>query len=214
MMTVSSQIETRETALPEENLPSQRRCLVSGLVTDKSALVRFVLSPDGEVTPDIAARLPGRGLWVTATRAAVEEASAKNLFSRAAKTKARVPEGLADLTENLLRRHALGLLGLARSAGAAVMREALVLEAQSAGALAGILLASDAGGDIRKKLMRANLFFDGFTRDELGAALGRGDCAVVGLRAHALTDKLCGELARLRGFQKHPSIQAERNGKQ
>ena len=173
--------------------------------------MRFVLSPDGEIVPDIAARLPGRGLWVGADRALIDEASRKNLFSRAAKTKVRVPDDLAGLTARLLRRHCLSLIGLARSAGAAVLREATVLEALSARKLTGVILASDAGGDIRKKTQRVPLIYDGFTREELSAAVGRENCAVVGLCDHALTDKLIGELARLRLLAVDETIPNARN---
>lgn len=197
MTTVSNQVQNEASALPAEILPSQRRCLMTGEVQPKSALVRFVLSPSGDIVPDIAERLPGRGLWVCARRDVLQQAVAKNPFSRAAKTQARVPADLLALTETLLARRCLELLGLARSAGAVVMRESVVIEAQANGSLAGILLAADAGGDIRKKMARANLLSARFTRTELGAALGRDNCAICGLRPHPLTEKLGGELVRL-----------------
>ena len=200
MTTVPNQVLNETAQMAGDCLPSQRRCLVTGEVKAKSDLVRFVLGPAGEVVPDITERLPGRGLWVSADRATLEDSCKKNLFSRAAKAQAKVPEGLVDLTEKLLARRCLELLGLARSAGAVVMREPLVIEAQAAGTLMGILLAADAGGDIRKKMMRANLLSSRFTREQLGAALGRSESAVVGLRAHPLTEKLSGELVRWHGL--------------
>ena len=54
---------------------------------DEARLIRFVAGPDGVVAPDLARKLPGRGLWVAADRASVETAAKKNLFSRAAKAK-------------------------------------------------------------------------------------------------------------------------------
>ena len=61
--------------------PRERRCLVTGEVRPKAALVRFVVSPDGAIVPDIAERLPGRGLWLTARRDIVAAAVAKRLFA-------------------------------------------------------------------------------------------------------------------------------------
>src|SRR5690348_8182333 len=95
----------------------ERRDIVSGEVMDEAALIRFVAGPDGLVVPDLARKLPGRGLWVAATREAVETAARKNLFARAAKAQLRAPGDLAPQVEILLRKRLLSALGLARKAG-------------------------------------------------------------------------------------------------
>jgi predicted RNA-binding protein YlxR (DUF448 family) len=77
----------------------ERRCIVTGDVQPKAGLVRFVVSPEGMVVPDLAGKLPGRGIWVTADRTAIETAAKKGLFSRAARMPVTVPEGLAGLVE-------------------------------------------------------------------------------------------------------------------
>ena len=41
---------------------------MTGAVMPKDALLRFVLAPDGQVVPDLAGKLPGRGIWVTPRR--------------------------------------------------------------------------------------------------------------------------------------------------
>ena len=64
---------------------TSRRCLVTGIVRPKPELLRFVVDPHGQIVPDIAGKLPGRGLWLTAQRAIVAEASSKRVFARAAK---------------------------------------------------------------------------------------------------------------------------------
>jgi len=184
---------------PEVSSPSARRCLVSLEVKPKSELVRFALDPSKTIVPDIACKLPGRGLWVTADAALIDEAIQKNLFSKAAKTKVIVPADLKDQIEQLLARRCLDLLGLAKAAGAVVAREQKVLEALSSHELEGILLACDAGNDIKKKTQRIKCFSNLMTRDALGAALGREQAAVVGLRPHSLTKKLKQELARWQG---------------
>ena len=63
----------------------ERRCIVTGESQPKVGLVRFCLGPDGQVVADILNRLPGRGFYVTADRAAIEKAAKK----AARKTSAR-----------------------------------------------------------------------------------------------------------------------------
>ncbi len=96
----------------------ERRCIVSGESGGKDGLIRFVLDPEGQVVPDLAEKLPGRGLWVTAVREMVEKAALKGHFAKAAKAPAKAAPELADLVERLLARRAADALGLARKAGA------------------------------------------------------------------------------------------------
>ena len=95
----------------------ERRDIVSGEVMDEARLVRFVVGPGAVVAPDIARKLPGRGLWVAADRASLEIAARKGLFARAAKAKVSAPPDLADQVELLLLRRLLSALGLARKSG-------------------------------------------------------------------------------------------------
>src|SRR5690606_16912226 len=74
--------------------------------------------PDGAIVPDIASKLPGRGAWVRADKASIEQAAKKGAFARAFKTSVKVPDDLAERTEALLARRCLDLLGLMRRAGA------------------------------------------------------------------------------------------------
>ncbi|MFA6280123.1 MAG: RNA-binding protein [Bdellovibrionales bacterium] len=181
--------------------PAERRCLVTGESKAKSDLIRFVVGPANVVVPDLTLRLPGRGLWVSATREALTRAITKNLFSRAAKTKVTVPPDLLDQVETLLARRCLSLLGLAKGAGAIVTGQPQIEHALSHSGLASILLAADAGRDCRKKLSRAHVTEAGFSRTELGAALGHDHLASVGLKPHALTEKLQKECARWQGVR-------------
>ena len=73
-----------------------RRCLATRAVRPKSALLRFVVGPDGTLVPDLAGRLPGRGLWITPERDIVASAAAKNLFAKAARERVVVPSDLVD----------------------------------------------------------------------------------------------------------------------
>ena len=98
----------------------QRTCIATGETGAPERMIRFVVGPEGDVVPDLARRLPGRGLWVKAERAAVERAVAKNLFARAARASVKPAADLAERVERLLLERALADLSRARRAGRAV----------------------------------------------------------------------------------------------
>jgi hypothetical protein len=129
-----------------------RRCVVAGAVMPRAALIRFVVSPEGVLVPDIGAELPGRGLWLSARRDIIEMAVAGKQVARAARRNVIVPDDLAGRVEGLLARHCLELIGLARRAGEAVAGFEKVrewLRSRPAGAL---LAASDGAADGRGRL--------------------------------------------------------------
>ena len=121
----------------------QRRDLVSGAVQDEDRLIRFVAGPDGAVVPDLARKLPGRGLWVAADRKSVQTAAAKGGFSRSAKAKLAAPSDLADQVEALLHKRVLDGLGLARRAGDLTLGFEKVSAAIAGGKVAWLIEASD-----------------------------------------------------------------------
>ena len=98
----------------------ERRCLVTGETGPKAGLIRFVIGPDDVVVPDVLGKLPGRGLYVTADRAALQAAVKKRAFARGARRAVTVPEGLVDTVEAALARRVIDLVSMARKAGNAV----------------------------------------------------------------------------------------------
>ena len=182
-----------------------RRCLATGTLRPKAELVRFVLAPDGTVVPDINERLPGRGLWLTASRDIVASASAKGLLAKAARAAVTAPADLADQVEGLLARRCRDLLGVARRAGQATAGFEKV-RAWLAGGKAGLLLeASEGSADGRRKLraLAGDVPVIGVLRgDELGPALGRDHAVHVAVKAGKLAEMLMREAARLSGFRK------------
>jgi predicted RNA-binding protein YlxR (DUF448 family) len=120
-------------------------------------MIRFVVGPEGDVVPDLARRLPGRGLWVKADRATVERAVAKNLFARAARASVKPAADLAERVERLLLERALADLGRARRAGRAVAGFVKV-EQMVGQRRAGLLIVADeADGDGLGKLKATGL---------------------------------------------------------
>nr|WP_323778115.1 RNA-binding protein [Amylibacter sp.] len=186
-----------------------RRCIATGEVQPCTGMFRFVLSPDGVVTPDLAERLPGRGIWVSADRAALDLAIKKKLFSRAAKTQATIPDGLLEMLEQLMVRRLVDLISLARRGGNAICgfektKGALISEA------ALVLLQSKDGSDPQKSKLRPpsgqNTYISCLTASELGLAFGRDYVIHAALVGGGLTKSVKREAARLAGLRGRDAI--------
>src|SRR5690348_7662041 len=134
---------------------SERTCALSREVRPVDELIRFVLAPSGEVVADVKRKLPGRGLWVTATRDAVGQAVKRNVFARGFKRDVRAPADLAAQTERMLERAALDALAIAGKAGMVATGFAKVEAALAKGAVSALIHASDAAPDGRRKLSAA-----------------------------------------------------------
>ncbi|MER2265017.1 RNA-binding protein [Methylobacterium oxalidis] len=165
---------------------SERTCIVSRAAGSPDGMIRFVLGPDGAVVPDLRARLPGRGAWVTARRAVVAEAARRRLFQRAFRTKtAEAPDDLADRIAAALREDLRQGLALANKAGCVVAGFAKVEGAiADRPGVAAVIHASDASADGRRKIAAALHrrhgdaisrvpIVDDLSGDELDMALGR-----------------------------------------
>ena len=164
---------------PERDDRRARKCIVTGQVLPEEKLIRFAAGPEGVVVPDVARKLPGRGLWVEANRGAVDQAVKKNAFSRAAKAQLKAPADLADQVENLLGQRILQGLGLARRAGELTWGYDRVSTAIAAGRAAWMIEASDGASDGRRKLLQIAARQDvpprligAFSEAEIGLALG------------------------------------------
>ncbi|WP_298915092.1 RNA-binding protein [uncultured Algimonas sp.] len=199
--------------------PSERRCVASGAVRDPSAMVRYVLSPDGDVVADVYGKLPGRGAWVTAAEEPVRTAVQKGGFNRGFKAKVRADaDALVAQTRTQLRRRLLGQLTMARKAGRLVFGEAGVREPAARGDVALRIEASDGAADGRGKLRTLSLatarelseqglrrpdppVVGCFTAEEIGAALGRDPVVHAALLAGPMVADIMAGARRLAGFE-------------
>src|SRR5258705_12552751 len=103
---------------PRKIVPgSERFCASTGMVRPVDDMIRFVLSPDGSAVPDLKRRLPGRGIWITATRDALKAAIARKAFARGFKRDVRLARDLVETTERLIEQAALDALAIAHKAG-------------------------------------------------------------------------------------------------
>ena len=186
----------------------QRRDLVTGEVLVEDRLIRFVAGPEGAVVPDLARKLPGRGLWVAADRASVQTAARKGLFARSAKAKLTPSPDLADQVDDLLARRVLDGLGLAKRAGDLVSGFEKVAAALSAGRVAWLIEASDGAADGRRKIMAAARkspkspqVMGVYGAVELGLALGRENVIHTAFLAGRGADRWTFDVLRLSGFR-------------
>jgi len=170
-----------------------RRCIVTRQALEKPAMIRFVVDPEGRVTPDLKERLPGRGLWVTATREALDQAVAKHAFSKAAKQSVKVGPDLAERVRDLAKREVAELLGLARKSGQLVAGFEKVEAALRADKVRVLVAASDGAEDGRGKLAR--IAGSGveicapLTAAELAQALGREHAVHAAIKAGGIAEK-------------------------
>jgi predicted RNA-binding protein YlxR (DUF448 family) len=186
----------------------ERRDIVSGEVMPEARLIRFVAGPDGDVVPDLGRSLPGRGLWVEATREAVDAAARRGLFSRAAKAKLAAAPDLADQVEKLLERRCLERLGLARRAGALTWGYEKASAAIASGKVAWMVEASDGSPDRRRKLLqiarkqsRPPRLCGCFTSEQLGLATGAGHVIHLVFLAGRWAGRWSDDIGRLAAFR-------------
>ncbi len=182
----------------------ERRCIVTGESGPKPGLVRFVVGPEAQVVPDVLGRLPGRGIWVSADRAAIEKAAAKGLFSRAARRQVTAPADLADQVEAGLTRRVVDLISMARKAGEAVTGFEKVKDWLVAGRAAVLIQASDGSAREAARLRPPEgeaSFIGCLTAGEIGLSFGRERAIHGALAAGGLTERIVEDAARLAGLR-------------
>ena len=130
----------------------ERLCAATRTVQPVADLIRFVVGPGGEAVPDVKSKLPGRGIWVTGTRAALDEAIKRKAFTRGFKREVRLPPNFVDRTERLLERAVLDALAVAGKAGSVAAGFAKAEAALGHEEVVGLLHAAGASSDGTRKL--------------------------------------------------------------
>jgi predicted RNA-binding protein YlxR (DUF448 family) len=184
---------------------AERKCIATGEVQPKFGLIRFVVGPDAQIVPDIAGKLPGRGIYVAADRAALDKAVAKKLFARGAKMPVQVRDDLVDQVERQLARRVVDLIALSRKSGRAVAGYEKVkgwLQMEEAQVL---IQAVDGSGRGKSKLSTPHFgtYIGWLTADELGLAFGRETVIHGALASGGLTQRVVEEANRLRGVREN-----------
>lgn len=180
-------------------------CIVTRVVKDEAQLIRFVRSPQGLAVPDLARKLPGRGVWVSLDRAVLGEAVRKRLFSRGFAAETTLPPDLPDIVSRQLRQQALALLSLAKKAGEAVSGFMKVEDMLGRGRAKLMFHGTDAALDGCRKLDKlAGPEVDRivlFDRRELDLAFGRPNVVHAAVAKGGLAEKLSAAVRRIEMFE-------------
>jgi predicted RNA-binding protein YlxR (DUF448 family) len=196
-----------------------RQCAVTRAQKPVDDLIRFVPDPEGRIVPDLARRLPGRGVWVDATRQAVENAVRRRAFARSLKRPVVVPEDLPDQVERLMARRLAEAVSLANKAGLLVAGFAKVHELIERGRAVLLIHAADAAEDGASRLSRklkallgperaAEAIVTDLTGPQLDLAIGRSNVVHAAASEGGASRRIHQEARRLRRYRSgNPSEQ-------
>ncbi|TPE52746.1 RNA-binding protein [Amaricoccus solimangrovi] len=195
-MTRGGRVKTRD--------EPERRCLVTRETGPKAGLIRFVVGPDDEIVPDLAEKLPGRGLWVTAEAAVLAQAVKRGAFSRGAKRPVKAPPDLVARVEAMLAGRVVDLIALARKAGEGIAGFEKVKAALVADEVALLIQAADGSARGRSELRPpdgAESLVSCLSGHELGLAFGRDSVIHAAVLRGGLSERIRIEASRLAGFR-------------
>ncbi len=188
----------------------ERFCIATRATRPVEKMIRLVIAPNGEAVPDLKRNLPGRGVWVTATRKALDQAIKASAFARAFRREVRVAADLAGRTEGLLENAVLDGLAVARKAGLVALGFTKIENALARDRIVALLHAAEAATDGVKKLDAA-LRQSGqagsvtvtriLSAAQLDLALGRPNVIHAALLAGQASDTFMARLRRLEGFR-------------
>jgi uncharacterized protein len=189
----------------------ERFCAATGTVKPVAEMIRFVVAPDGAAVPDLKRRLPGRGVWITATRQALATAVARKAFARSFRRDVRVAPDFVAVTERLLEQAALDSLAMAHKARRVAIGFGQVEAALARGTVRALLHAAEAAPDGVRKLKSGRargpgeggniVVIDGFTSAQLDLALGRSNVIHAALLAGPESAAFLARAQRLERFR-------------
>ncbi|MBO7332901.1 MAG: DUF448 domain-containing protein [Alphaproteobacteria bacterium] len=180
----------------------ERHCIVTGEPVAREMLIRFVIGPDNIVYPDIHEKLPGRGMWVTASHNKLSEAIKRQRFYRSAERSGfKVPHDLIETVEKLLKEDCLKLVGLANKSGCVCFGFEKIKEKLKTEDFLCLLEATDGSEKEQMRLGVKDLpIFRFFTKEEIGNAIGQTFCVHLALKKCIMAQNLITHLKRLKAF--------------
>ena len=189
-----------------------RRCIVTRSELPPDDLIRFVADPSGLIVPDIARKLPGRGVWVTGQRSALEAAIKAGAFAKSLKRQVKVSPDLPEVIDALFVKRLLNAVSLANKAGLVHTGAEKVEKLLDGGRAVALLHGSDGTAEGRRKLDRkftaiqrdkgqSTPIVDWLTIEELSLAMGRSNVVHAGLIQGGATKRLLSEAGRLRRYR-------------
>jgi hypothetical protein len=200
--------------LPELGEPEgpHRLCAATREQRPVDELIRFVAAPSGEIVPDLSAKLPGRGVWLTGRKDIVSGALAGKVFARSLKRQVTVPADLAERIETLLADRAQQALSLANKAGLVATGFEQVDALIESGGAALLIHARDASAGGKERLDRKYAavrgakgqefrILGGLDSQQLSLALGRASVVHAALKPGGAAEKFASEAGRLERYR-------------
>jgi predicted RNA-binding protein YlxR (DUF448 family) len=195
-----------------ENASQLRLCAVSRVQRPVEDLIRFVLGPEGTIVPDLARRLPGRGVWVEARRESVAAAVRRKVFARSLRQAVGVPDDLPDQVERLMARRLAEAVSIANKAGLLVAGFAKVEQLIVQGRAALLIHAADGAPDGAAKLAGKFKALRGpqraleatvteLTGPQLDLAIGRSNVVHAAASGGGAAQRILEEAGRLRRYR-------------
>ena len=202
-----------------EKREMERQCAVTRLRLVPAALLRFALDPDGYAVPDLKAKLPGRGVWITCTREIIDKAIASKVFDRGFRQSVKIADDLPEQVEYLLEREALQRLSLANKAGLVIVGFDKIEKELRRNSEFSLIHASGASADGCRKLDRLlkkkqngtetiGSIVRSFNDEQLSLALGRPNVVHAALKQGGPRRKFFDAVARLERFRAGSAVYA------
>ena len=189
----------------KKNEDITRKCIVTGEIKEKSQLLRFVLTPDNRIVPDLYKKLPGKGVYVTNSYAALLQGIEKNFFAKILKKKVKVDKELLQIVENILHKNTLDAISLAKKAGDVVIGLDKVLAALKTQKVLFVVVATDAGEDGLKKLHHLTTqmsVYRLFSVEELDKTLDKGNTVYLAFLSSKMSEMVKDNFEKLSEFLK------------
>lgn len=185
----------------------RRSCIACRAERSKEELLRFVLSPEGELVPDLKGRLPGRGAYICPVAGCLRRAVERRQFGRAFRREPlpASPQQLLELVRGRLEEKIAGAISLANKAGKVVSGTDAVIATLKGGEAELLILARDCAPASAERLLHAAAkggvevltFFD---RERLAALIGKEMRVAVAVKAGGLATILKDDIERHRNF--------------
>jgi len=195
-------------AEPAADTGGKRLCAATREALDPSGLIRFVADPAGAIVPDLARRLPGRGVWVKADKATVAQAVRANVFARSLKRPVKADPALAERVEHLIAKRVVEALALANKAGLVTTGFAQVDALVETGTAVALVQGADAAASGREKLARKFVavarakgreaaLVTSLSTEQLSLAMGRSNVVHAALIQGGAAERFLQEAERL-----------------
>lgn len=186
----------------------QRSCLGCRTSKDKNLLLRFVLTPETEILPDLESRLPGRGAYTCIDKRCLAAAIEQRQFKRSFKHDVTVmpAEQFIEYVRQQLHGRIISLIGLANKAGLITGGGSMVMDALKGKKRPGlVIVATDVSQAIGGKIIYSAAVHHVphrtvVTKEDFGAILGKAPRSAIAVASGGFVAQLVKAIDRYKNF--------------